>query len=894
MGQVFRARDTRLGREVALKVLKDELAGSDATRSRLEQEARLLASLNHPRIAALHDVLDFDGSLVLVMEVVEGETLAERLSRGSLPLKTSLKLAIRIAEALEAAHERGILHRDLKPSNIKLTPEGGVKVLDFGLAKALEPDGSSEDRVPSSLTTLPKPEEETERGVAVGTPPYMSPEQARGEPVNRRTDVWAFGCILFEMLTGGRAFPGATRSAVLTAVLEHEPDWGRLPSSTPDAVRRILKRCLHKEQRERFRDIADLKLELKDLFVEMSAGVPVAQGRTARRRWKTLTVAGVVALLAVSALVVLRRQAAPPAEIRLPRTQLTLPRDVSLSLNAESSLAISPDGRRVAFTAAPPAGSTQLYLRDRMELDARLLPGTEEAIGPFFSPDGRFVAFGARGKLKKIDLERGTVVTLTDAPSLRGGSWGEDGTILFAKGRRSGLSRVSAEGGAVEEITKLGPGEYDHRWPQILPGGGAALFEVSHEVATSTNIGSRGHDLAVADLGKGTRKTLIESAGCPKYVSGHLLFGRDGVVYAAPFDLGRLELDRPPSPVLEGVAMWSSASIVNVTSGVVHYDVARDGTLLFSPREARLPKRTLVSVDRQGRQETLAPSQRAYYYPLFSPDGSRIAVRVQTDVGAWDTFVLDIGSGAWTRVSVNGGTTTDSVWEPHPGFFTVAWMPDGERLVLDGSSSGDHGLLVARVDGSEPPQVFPTGVSAQWPAVAPDGSAVLFVVQPRPGDLDIWRATLTGNSEVEPWLATRNIERRPQFSPDGRWVAYFSDDSGREEIYVRPYAGSAVTHQVSAQGGASPLWARGDGGEIIFRSRRSLWSASVRTSPRFIAESPQRLFELPEDILGDYDVSPDGQHFVMVQNDPIELRPLDLVVVSGWVEEMKARLAAAK
>ncbi len=887
MGVVWRARDTRLGREVALKVLPDELASSAERCSRLEHEARLLASLNHPSIAALHDILDFEGSPVLVMEVVEGETLAERLSRGPVPLKSALELALPIAEALEAAHERGILHRDLKPSNVKLTPAGGVKVLDFGLAKALDPEGSSDEGVPSSLATLPKPAEKTESGVAIGTAPYMSPEQARGEPVNRRTDVWAFGCILFEMLTGRRAFPGATRADALSAVLEREPDWGSLPSGTPGAVRRILKRCLHKEQRERLRDIADTKLELKDLLVEISAGVPLAAGRTPRRRWKTaaVAIASLLALIAVGTLVIFRQDPAPLGEIRLPRTQLTLPRGVSLGFGSASSLAISPDGRQVVFVGTTSGGASQLYLRDRLELDARPLPGTEEAIGPFFSPDGRYVGFGTRGKLKKIDLEHGSVVTLADAPSLRGGSWGEDGTILFATGRR-GLSRVSAEGGEVEEITKLEPGEYGHRWPQVLPGGRSALFDVL------TN-GSFKHDVAVVDLETGTKRIVVESAGCPKYVSGHVVFGRDGIVYAAPFDPGRLELSGRPSAVLEGVAMWSSASIVNVTSGVVHYDVARDGTVLFSPREARLPQRTLVSVDRQGRQEILSPSQRAYHYPLFSPDGRRIAVTVQTDVGAWDTFVFDVGSGAWTRVSVKGETSTSSGWAPRPGFYNRAWMPDGERLVLDGSSPRDRGLLVVTVNGSEPPQVFPNGVLAEWPVVAPDGSAVLFAINSRPGDYDIWRVALTGKSVAEPWLATPNSEWRPTFSADDRWVAYQSDDSGRTEIYVRAYFGSGGRQQVSTQGGDHPRWPR-DGREIFFRSGRSLWSAAVRTSPLFIAGPPLKVFELPEDILGDYDVAPDGQHFVMVQNDPIELRPFDLVVIPGWVEEMKSRLAAAK
>ncbi len=876
MGVVWRARDTRLGREVALKVLPDDLAGSAERRSRLDHEAQLLASLNHPSIAALYDVLDHEGSPVLVMEVVEGETLAERLSRGPLPLKSALELALPIAEALEAAHERGILHRDLKPSNVKLPPEGGVKVLDFGLAKTLEPDGSSDEGIPSSLATLPKRVEKTDTGVAIGTAPYMSPEQARGETVNRRTDVWAFGCILFEMLTGRRAFPGATRSDSLAAVLEHEPDWESLPRETPDALRRILKRCLQKEKKNRVRDIADVKLELEELLSEISSGRGVLPHRP--RKIGAVAIAGVAALVAFSAFAIwVLRPNAPPADIRVPRFQLSLPRGVSL-LGVSSSvsvLAISPDGGNVAFVGCSDDLGCQLYFRGASKIDARPLPGTEEASCPFFSPDGRFIAFGAQGKLKKIDLDNGVVVTLAEAPQLRGGSWGEDGTILFTRGL-AGLFSVSAEGGEVREVTRLDPGsdEFAHRWPMLLPGGRAVLFNVAYHRII---LGSQADwDVAVTDLETGTKKILVESAGNPKYVSGHLLFGRDGIVYAAPLDIEKLELTRAPAPVLEGVFMWSSPGENDSIAGHVYYDVARDGTLLFSPREARLPRRTVVLVDRDGRRERASRSQRAYANPFISHDGLRIAVSVTTDVGSRGAFVVDIASDAWTRV---GGDAKP-----------VAWMPDSKRVLLS-----EEGLLLAPIDGSEPAVTLHVG-DAAFVSVAPDESTVFFCTQAEPSQFDIWRLTLTSKSEAEPWLATPSSETSPGFSPDGRWVVYQSDDSGRDEIYVRPYAGSSGRHQVSTQGGSWPRWSR-DGKEIFFASQGSLWSAAVRTSPTFDAGPPRKLFDLSDELLTNlefYDISPDGQHFVMIQKDPFELRPLDLVVVPGWVEEMKTRLAAAK
>lgn len=530
-GEVFRARDTRLGRDVALKILPDELASSPERRSRLEHEAKLLASLQHPGIAALFDILEHEGSPVLVMEVVEGETLAERLARGPLPLKSALELAVRIAEALEAAHERGILHRDLKPSNVKLTPEGGVKLLDFGLAKAVEDDVSSDEGIRSSVATLPKPADRTDRGIAVGTAPYMSPEQARGEPVGRRTDMWAFGCILFEMLTGRRAFPGATRSDSIAAVLEREPDWESLPSGTPEALERILKRCLQKEKKQRLRDIGDVRLELEELRSTKSRG----EAGHPRRRWVIRAVASAcLVALAAGGVWFLRPKATPTeTEVTKTRFQLSLPRGIRLpGIIGPTFLAISPDGKTTAFVGCGADPGCLLYLRLPQDIDARPLSGTEGAICPFFSPDGRWIGFGASGKLKKVDLEHGAVVTIADAPQIRGGSWGEDGTILFSSGNR-GLLRVSADGGKVNEVTNVDPGrtEHDHRWPRLLPGGRAAVFEILYERALSS-AGSGGHDVAVVDLGSGATRVLVEKAGCPKFAEGHLLFGRDGVPYA--------------------------------------------------------------------------------------------------------------------------------------------------------------------------------------------------------------------------------------------------------------------------------------------------------------------------------------------------------------------------
>lgn len=891
MGIVYRARDTKLGRDVALKVLPKDFVQDPGRVARFEREARVLAALSHPGIATVHEIDHVDGVHFLVMQLVGGDTLAERIARRPLPVEEALPVFRQIAEALEAAHDKGIVHRDLKPANVKVSPEDRVIVLDFGLAKALVGETSSELSQSPTFTR-----NGTVQGVILGTASYMSPEQARGQVVDKRTDIWSFGCVLYEALTGKTAFSGATVSDTIAAILGTDPDWSALPATTPTSVRALLKRCLQLHPNRRLHDIADARIEIEDAMeADEDAREPAKASRrsgwfaamAAARLLTTIVLA--LLLVAIGAFVLLRRHDAPRAEIRQPRSQLTLPRGVHLVNSLPASiLAISPDGRHVVFAGCASAVGNvfsvgcQLYLRDRLELDALPIPGTEGAIGPFFSPDGRFVGFGAQGKLKKIDLEHGTVVTLADAPSIRGGSWGEDGTILFSGGSGA-LLGVPAGGGEVQEVTKpdLERKENDHRWPQLLPGGRAALFEVFYWEQAMAGVGSSGHDVAVVDLETGTKRVLIEGAGCPKYVEGHVLFGRDGIVYAAPFDAKRLDLSGPPIPVLEGVAMWSSPSLAPAASGFVHYDIDRHGTLLFSPLEARLPKRTLIVLDRDGRREMASRSRRAYEGPLFSPEGRRIAVTV-ADVASRGAFVVDIGSEAWTRV---GGDLDLSVG---------AWTPGGERLLLYGRSPNLR-LLVEPVDGSAPSEILHTGL-ADWLAVAPDGSVVLFEVNTRAGEWDIWRVALTGAGDAEPWLVTAFIERSPGFAPGGRWVAYQSNDSGRDEIYVRPYSGSRGRYQVSTQGGAWPRWSL-DGREIFFKSQGSLWSAAVRTSPTFASDPPRKLFDLSEEILsapGFYDVAPDGQRFVMIEKDPFELRPLELVIVPGWVEEMKSRLAAAK
>jgi hypothetical protein len=650
MGEVYRAQDTRLCRDVALKVLP-ELFARDAERMvRFEREAKVLASLNHPNIASIYGLEESNGARALVMELVEGPTFAERISQGRIPLEEVLTLAKQIADGLEYAHERGIIHRDLKPSNVKLTPESQVKLLDFGLAKALEGE-TAEPELQNSPTLSAAA---TRTGVLLGTPAYMSPEQARGKRVDRRADIWAFGCMLYEMLTGRAAFTGETTSDILASVIRAEPDWSSLPGSVPPRIHELLRRCLQKDAKQRLRDIGDARIIIEEALSGSVASETVAAGgltRSLRHRgmvWAWL-VAGLV-LGAVGAVVIASYLRPSPGEGPVGRFAFGFPAPDSQPGASEGfplrdfpAVAISRDGTKIAYLGAR-GHTTQLFLRLVDRLEPQPLPGSADATSPFFSPDGQWVGFFADGKLKKASVNGGEATTLCDAPLNRSATWGPDSTITFAPTLFGGLMRVSATGGSPEILTApdVRKGELTYRWPEILPAGKAVLFVIGN----AQDIGSFSESkIAAIRLDTREKKILPIVGTYPRYSpSGHLLFERNGRVFAVPFDPHRLEVTGQPVPVLDGVK-------TSPNSGAADFAVSDTGSLVYLPENAYTHDGLIVWVDRKKQVKELAAPARYYGSPHISPDGERIAVAIPSGSSGSDVWVYEIPHGTLTRLT---------------------------------------------------------------------------------------------------------------------------------------------------------------------------------------------------------------------------------------------------
>jgi len=842
MGAVYRARDTTLGRDVALKLLPEFVAGDGEKIARLEREARLLASLSHPNIATLHGLEESNGLKYLVMELVPGETLAERISRGPLRIEECLGIFRQIAEGLEAAHEKGIVHRDLKPANVIVTSEGRVKVLDFGLAKAVAEEAPSADLSKSPTLTR----EGTELGVILGTASYMSPEQARGKTLDRRTDIWSFGCVFYEALTGRKAFSGETVSDILAAILEKEPDWTALPARTPVKICDLLRWCLQKDPHRRLRDIGDARIEI-DEPSESPVTLP-------RHRYLPWAVAAL--LLGIAVWSWLRPEAEP--ERAVSRLTVTLPPEQALTWINDPSVALSPDGRRLVYVGGS-GKERKLYVRLLDQLEARPIPGTEGAMTGFFSPDGEWVGFyTTAGKLKKVRLDGGLPIALCDAPDPGGASWGSGDSILFSPGVVSGLSRVSASGGSPSVVSTLDPSQGEFSiWPEILPDGKTALFTI----LTGTGIPRIG----LLSLETGESRVLLEGGSFARYVpTGHLAYVSEGVLLAAPFDLERLEVTGEPVLILEGV--WT-----NPTFGTAHFALSLDGTLAYVPRFAA--ERTLVWVDRKGIVRPMTEARWAYGAPQLSPDGQRVAVTIEDHI-----WVYDMVRDALSRVTFG---PNQEIW--------AIWTPDGSRLTF--RTDDPANIFWQPADGSGEAERLTTSENWQSPTSwSPDGKTLVHTDSAPSAQSDIGLLTFDGEPRSSPFLETPFIEGGGVFSPDGRLLAYVSDESGRDEVYVRPFPGQGSKWQISNEGGRQPVWAR-TGREIFYRNGDKMMAVAVETEPTFRAGKPALLFE--GQFLGSgsqfhqYDVSLDGQRFVMVQ---VAKHSTQIHIVQNWFEELKERL----
>ena len=888
MGEVYRAEDTKLGREVAIKVLPEAVANDPERLARFEREAKILASLNHPNIAGIHSLESAGEGLApesvgeglapsqegtspsptkfLVMELAEGTTLATRLAHGPFPLDEALPIALQIAQALEAAHERGVIHRDLKPANVMLAPDGQVKVLDFGLAKALEPAPLSGENVgeplagsregaslsPTALSLSPTlTAQMTQPGVILGTAAYMSPEQARGKVVDTRTDIFSFGIVLYQMLTGKKAFAGDEVSDLLASILKTEPDWQALPVDLDSRVQNILRRCLRKDRKTRRQSIGDIRVEIQEIMAGPADSPAVPQPAGLRRQISIGAAALILGML-IAGVLWWAPDRAPPSPVRF-----TITTAGELPRASGPLLGLSADGRSLVYSASQ-RGTRQLHLRQRDQFESSPIAGTEDAGIPFLSPDGQWIGFGTARALRKVLTTGGTATTVCECGAARSAAWGPDDTIYFT-GASSALAAISAAGGTPRPVTTLEGDETTHRGVSVLPNGRAILF-------AALSGGRETARIVAQSLDTGDRRVLVDGTH-PRYVpTGHLLFARSDALWAVPFDVDRLTVSGEPIPVVEGIRQEPV--------GAVQYEVSQEGTLVYVPslQDAALPD-SLLWVDREGGATPLTADRGVYSSLGVSPNGREIVLQIAGEDGSENIWVLDIERGTIVPLTTGNALSQNPVWSP-----------DGARIAFR-AESGPTGsdLHWTALSGGEPENLLQRDYAQTPSSWSPDGTLLAFDhFTPEKGN-DIWVFSLA-DTTPSPFLETRASESSATFSPDGRWVAYVSDESGDFEVYITSYPEPGRRIRVSTAGGHRPRWSA-DGTELFYLTA----DGEIMAVPMLSEESspvapPERLFQLPGTV--DYDAHPDGKRFVMIQRSASS-ESSQINVVQNWFEELK-------
>ena len=903
MGEVYRGYDTKLQRDVTLKLLPPQFARDPERLARFRREATMLAALNHPNIAQIYGFEDSGDTHYLVMEFVPGLTLAELLfqspdlSRPAVDRKggvgspvevdEALRIGSQICEALEHAHEKNIIHRDLKPANVKLTPEGKVKVLDFGLARAFAGEsaaGAPAPAIDSNSPTLSRMPEgvaganasPTLPGVILGTAAYMSPEQAKGKTVDRRTDIWALGCVLYELLTRSAAFSGESVTEILGAVMRAEPEWSLLPAETPASVRALLRRCLRKDAQQRPRDAADIRLELDD--ARASAASPISQtiaapAAPAPRRWLLLGGVACVVAAMVGGLAVWTLRPGPAVVPLVSRAVIPLDDDQQLAAVGQETVAVSPDGKQVAYIATSRGSSPPIYLRATDSLEARPISGIEGAGNVFFSPDGQWIGFFAPNVLKKVSVNGGAAITLCSiGVNPRGATWGPNDAIVFTPGTAVALSEVPAAGGPPQLLTKLTPPETSHRWPQFLPGGKAVLYTIGVGAQASY----QDAQIAAVRLDTGEQKLLIRGGTYGRYVpTGHLVYYTGGTVMAVPFDPVRLEVRGTPAPVVEGVMSGPG------NTGAAQFGFSDAGSLVYVPGGVEgISPDMLVWVDRKGTEQPVGAPPRIYGNSVrLSPDGRRIASAIDGDI-----WVYDIGRGSLSRL------TFDGAGGGH-------WSPDGTRVIFNHSVGGKpQNLFWKAADGSgSEERLGNSDYLQQGGSISPDGKWLVFHETRQDTLRDILVAPMEGERKPRVFLQTKFQEGGARMSPDGRWIAYTSDESGRTEVYVQPFPGPGGKWQISTEGGGEVVW-NPNGREIFYRAGNKIMAADIPAQSSFSAGRPRAVVELtwdpgPNSFPSTYDVSPDGQRFLLVKPPVGRASGLTQInMVLNWFEELKQKV----